>query len=222
MHKAFVVEGPKLVNDMLLNGNVALKIFTTDISFIDMSNNEPETILVSELELKKISFLKTPHKVLAVFQIVENQPTEEHPSEGWGVALDYIQDPGNLGTILRTMNWLGIKHAYCSLDTVDVYNPKTVQASMGAIGSIKIKYLNLSNYLTEQKVPVYASVMDGIDFRESSLKPGILLFGNEGKGIRDELLELSTEKITIPKMGKGESLNVAIAVSIIGSYVTLK
>ncbi len=221
-HKAFVVEGPKLVNDMVLNGNVALKIFTTDRSLIEHSISEPEIIEIDGADLKKISFLTTPNRVLAVFEIPESKTEIKHKEGEWGIALDFIQDPGNLGTILRTMSWLGIEHIYCSTDSVDMYNPKVVQASMGAIGTLQVSYLNLANFLEEQSMSVYLTSMDGKDLREQNLKPGIIVLGNEGNGIRPELYKLSHEKISIPKLGKGESLNVAIATAIIGAWVKLK
>ena len=139
------------------------------------------------------------------------------------LALDNIQDPGNLGTIIRIADWFGISQVVCSEDTADVYNPKVVQATMGSIARVMVSYTSLTGWLSKQKEAcIYAAVLDGQDVRTMK-KPsgGILVIGNESKGISDEVLKLCNVRITIPQMGKAESLNAAVATGIILSHLVI-
>lgn len=175
-----------------------------------------EAILVSEKELQSISYLTTANTCLAVFSI----PAEKHlPDSHLQVALDAIRDPGNLGTIIRLCDWFGITSILCSTDTVDCYNPKVVQASMGSLARVNITYLELDEFLAHVEVPIYGAFMDGNSIYSESL-PGkaVLVMGNEANGIRPSIERLINKRISIPRFGKlqeTESLNVATATAII-------
>ncbi|MGB1210843.1 MAG: TrmH family RNA methyltransferase [Lacinutrix venerupis] len=208
----FVAEGIKVINE-LLNSSLQLHYLFTTESFID--NNEQE-ILITENELKKISFLTTPNKALAVFKIPEQKNIE---TKGLIVALDSVRDPGNLGTIIRLCDWFGVKELICSKETVDCYNPKVVQATMGSITRVNISYLDLNMFLAETKIPIFGAFMDGENVYKKQLpKEGIIVLGNEANGISKNIEKQVTERIAIPRFGdlqETESLNVATAGSIL-------
>ncbi len=209
----FVAEGPKVVGDLLRGGFVARQIFTTA--------NSPlygGALGVTEEELRRISFLQHPQEVLGVFEIPEDGSFGLDP-EVLSLALDGIQDPGNLGTIIRLADWFGIKDIFCSHETADAYNPKVVQATMGSLAHIRIHYCDLRELLKGVACPVYGTLLDGEDIYGKSLtKNGVIVMGNEGNGITQEVRELVTEKLFIPNFSvsteKAESLNVAIATAI--------
>ncbi len=221
IHKAFIAEGPKLVNDLLINGLIPIKILKVADYKFSQSNFIDKVEDISIELLQKISCLQTPHQILAVFEMPLDTPNIEHPKGEWGIALDYIQDPGNLGTIIRTMNFLGIQHIYCSEDSVDLYNPKVVQATMGAIGRVQVHYLPLESLVDKNNCPVYVTDMHGAPINEMQLLPGIIVFGNEGNGVRDSLKAKIQHPIAIPKYGEGESLNLAIATAIIAGWIKM-
>jgi len=208
----FIAEGVKLINE-LLDSSLELHYLFTTKSFNSYTKNET---IITEAELKKISFLTTPNKALAVFKI----PTQRHiDSQGLIVVLDSIRDPGNLGTIIRLCDWFGIKELVCSKNTVDCYNPKVVQATMGSITRVNINYLNLNFFLAEVKTPIYGAFMYGENIYKSELpKAGIIVLGNEAKGISEAVEKQVTQRITIPRFGNlqtTESLNVATATAIL-------
>lgn len=210
----FTVEGLKGVKEFLDSSFEPEALYTTQK---DILGNTPiaET-LVSEPELKKMSNLKTPNKVLGVFKI----PQEETLSyEGLIIALDGVRDPGNLGTIIRLCDWFGVRQLVCSKDTVDVYNPKVVQATMGSLGRIKVNYNMFSDILKQTTLPVYGAVMNGENVYKASLPgEGILILGNEANGISEKVHPHIKHKITIPRYGtvqETESLNVATAAAIL-------
>jgi TrmH family RNA methyltransferase len=180
-----------------------------------------ELILVEPFELEKISFLTTPNEVLVV---VSKNPVEKKSdfNKGITVILDQIQDPGNLGTIIRTCDWFGVKNIVCSLDTVDAFMPKVVQSSMGSILRLNIFYKDLPAFLIENKgITIYAAELGGKSIHEISyLNPSFLVIGNESKGISKEIGSLATQKIMIPRLGNAESLNAAVATAIILSCMT--
>lgn len=216
----FVAEGNKLVGDLLPYMKCQLLIATP--SFLlnaDVSNVE-EVIEVSDSELAQASFLQNPQQVLAVFYQTKKEQQTDHPKD-LSLALDGIQDPGNLGTIIRLADWYGIKHVFCSYDTVDVYNLKVVQSTMGALARVNIHYVDLAEFLTSLKdIPVYGTLLDGGNMYEQHLAPnGIIVMGNEGNGIRPNIEKLITTKLYIPNYPVGhitsESLNVAIATAIV-------
>jgi len=177
--------------------------------------SQVDAIKINQAELERISQLTTPNQVVGVFKKVESKPpvTKDKIS----LVLDGIQDPGNLGTIIRTADWFGVSHVICSMDCADVYNPKVVQATMGSIARVNIFYTDLLTWLERQHtLTVYAATLEGKDVTEmTALKEGLIIVGNESKGIRDELVQFANERITIPKKGKADSLNAAVATGII-------
>ena len=211
-HKLFVVEGVKVVQEFL-NSSYELEIvFSTDTDF----SSTNKFIEVTDQELKKISSLKNPNKVLAIFKI----PNQINPIMGGLIlALDSINDPGNLGTIIRLCDWFGIEQLVCSNETVDCFNSKVVQASMGSLTRVAVSYLDLKKYLQNASVPIFVADMDGLDVYKTKLPDSaVLVLGNEANGISDEIKQLVTTKITIPRYGdfqQTESLNVATASAIL-------
>ena len=211
-YKLFIVEGIKVVQEFL-NSSYELEIlFSTESSFSYLDS----FIEVSEQELKKISSLKTPNKVIALFKI----PVEKNSSpSGLIVALDAINDPGNLGTIIRLCDWFGIDQLLCSKETVDCYNTKVVQSSMGSLTRVAISYIDLKEYLTSVSIPIFIADMDGDNIYE--MKPpasAVLVMGNEANGISNSIKQIVSTKITIPRYGNSqltESLNVATATAIL-------
>lgn len=211
-HKLFVVEGVKVVQEFL-NSSYELDIlFSSDTNF----SSTNKFIEVTDQELKKISSLKNPNKVLAIFKI----PNQINPIMGGLIlVLDSINDPGNLGTIIRLCDWFGIEQLVCSNETVDCFNSKVVQASMGSLTRVAVSYLDLKKYLQNASVPIFVADMDGLDVYKTKLPDSALLvLGNEANGISDEIKQLVTTKITIPRYGafqQTESLNVATASAIL-------
>ena len=213
-HKLFFAEGIKVVQE-LLNSNFELhQIFTTKDVFEDVPQNKVE--LITEAELKKISALTTPNGCLALFVMPEEQAV---PDSGLIVALDDVRDPGNLGTIIRLCDWFGISQLVCSEECVDVYNPKVVQATMGSLTRVNVVYTDLEAYLTNVKLPVFGTFMDGENIYEASLpQDGIIIMGNEANGISQAIENKAGHRIAIPRFGslqQTESLNVATAAAII-------
>ncbi len=208
----FVAEGPKVVGDLLMAGYQPRMLFST--------TERPDAELINEEELHKISFLQHPQEVLAIFEIPT--PSTHHPApKTLSLALDGVQDPGNLGTIIRVADWFGITNIYCSLDTADVYNPKVVQATMGSLAHVQVTYTDLSELFKgmSSSFPIYGTLLDGENIYEQELtSQGIIVMGNEGKGISPEVRQYITHKLLIPDFHtdglRAESLNVAIATAI--------
>ena len=214
-HKLFIAEGKKVVGE-LLNSTIKIEhLFVTEADFFNKVSAFKRTE-ISEGDLKKISTLKTPNNVLALFKI----PNElREMNKGLIVALDGVNDPGNLGTIIRLCDWFGVEQLICSKNTVDCYNQKVIQSTMGSIARVQINYLELTSFLTETKLTIYSADMDGADIYEIKMpKEGVLIMGNEANGISKEVSELVKNKITIPRFGRlqeAESLNVATAAAIL-------
>ncbi len=216
----FIAEGPKVVAELLQSNKFTciyifgLQSWMNENVELIKDNSAKEKKEITEAELEKISLLQTPNKVVAVFS---KKPAEEVDYESnFSLMLDEIQDPGNMGTIIRTADWFGVKNIICSLDCSDCYNPKVVQASMGSISRINIFYTDLINFLKQKDIYVYAATLGGKNVYEfEKIKKGILLIGNESKGINQNLLSMATVEIAIPKIGKAESLNAAVACGII-------
>jgi RNA methyltransferase, TrmH family len=207
----FVVEGEKMVREALdlIPERVELVVHLHEFYPGELSC---ETLACNERELKQISFLQTPNKMLAVLKKGMNPLTQK----GLVLALDGIQDPGNLGTIIRTADWFGLESIVCSTDTVDCYNPKVIQASMGSIYRVNLHYTDLHSFLSDSEKPIYGALLEGKNIYQMDLSnDGILLMGNEGKGIRPELISHIKVPITIPRFGMAESLNVAVATAIL-------
>jgi TrmH family RNA methyltransferase len=213
-HQLFIAEGVKVVQE-LLNSSFETEILfcTEDFS---CSISDKKITRISEIDLKKISTLKTPNKVLGIFRIPEEKTLKK---DGLTLALDDINDPGNLGTIIRLCDWFGVANLICSLKTVDCYNQKVVQASMGSLTRITIHYLDLPTYLKATNAPTFIADMDGENVYKSNLpKEGILIMGNEANGVSNEIKNIVSNKISIPRFGETqitESLNVATATAIL-------
>lgn len=226
VEQAFVAEGPKVVGDMLPHFPCRLLVGIEEWFAAHPLAVADEKVTVTPDELTRASFLKTPQEVLAVFAL----RSEEEESDVCSflahelcLALDDVQDPGNLGTIIRLADWFGIHHIFCSPATADAYNPKVVQATMGALARVQIHYTPLVPLLDElrsREVPIYGTFLDGENLYEKSLAThGLIIMGNEGNGISSEVAEYVNERLFIPNYPVGvetsESLNVATAAAII-------
>ena len=216
----FVAEGFKVVDDLLALQPADLIVATQEWLHGKHLADQTEVIEVTEEELKKVSFLQHPQQVLAVFRQATSGDYSINTSE-LSLALDGVQDPGNLGTIIRIADWFGITHIYCSQDTADVYNPKVVQATMGSIARVKVEYGNLLALVESlpADVPVYGTLLDGDNIYQQLLENrGLIVMGNEGKGISPALTKKVNRRLLIPNFPEGrataDSLNVAIATAI--------
>lgn len=224
-HKAFIAEGPKVVKDLLVSGEFLCKMICSVDDWFEeneqlfTSNQQENKIEITGVELQKISQLHTPNKVLAVFHM--KKTGELNVKKRINLMLDKIQDPGNMGTIIRIADWFGIKNIICSIDCVDSYNPKVVQSSMGSLGRVNIIHTDLKNFINDNKeVSVFAATLTGKSVATfNKLNEGFILIGNESKGVDEELLQLASGQITIPKFGEAESLNAAVATGIILSHI---
>ena len=222
---AFVAEGPKIINELLSAGNVemmnlyGLKNWIDDNAKLPRSFHSNQITEIRESELERISFLQTPNNVLAVFK----KPFFGKPSfeNKITLLLDGIQDPGNIGTIVRTADWFGVENIICSKESADVFNPKTVQSTMGSIARVQVVYEDLKLFTDHHSgIPVYATALNGKNlFEMNAVKEAFILIGNESKGINKDLLELAEQKITIPKTGEAESLNAAVAAGIVLAHL---
>jgi TrmH family RNA methyltransferase len=214
----FVVEGEKMLLELAHSGFEVVEAFVT----ADFESKHPElfktSVVVKEGELSKISFLKTATSGLAVVSIPSAEEKFSFRPGSFFLALDGVRDPGNLGTIIRTADWFGISGIVCSADTVDCYNPKTIQASMGSIFRVKISYLDLPSFLAEvpSVFPIFGTDMVGENLFQKSLNQGIVVLGNEAEGINLATQKQISQILAIPRLGQGvESLNVAISAAII-------
>lgn len=211
-HGFFIAEGIKVIHE-LINSNIKPHHIYSTIAF--NFNAKIET-LITEAELKKISNLKTPNKALTIFSIPKSKPVEFN---NLIVALDDVRDPGNLGTIIRLCDWFGVKDLLCSDTSVDCFNPKVIQASMGSISRVNISYVNLYDFLNDTQETKFGAFMNGTNIYKTKLpSKGILVLGNEANGISEEIENLMDEKISIPRFGElqtTESLNVATATAIL-------
>ncbi len=226
--KLFVIEGDKLVKEFL-TANASVEMLIAKPEFLNSLNPDLKRSvnLVEDInyeELKQISTLKTPHNALAVVHMPEHEMNISKILDQICVALDFIQDPGNLGTIIRAAGWFGIKNIVCSVDCVDVYNPKVIQSSMGAILHVNVFYYDLKKFFTSAReiVPIFGTLLEGDSIYTHRLNTkGIILLGNESKGISDELMPYITDKIKIPKFSNAregiDSLNVGMAASVVFS-----
>jgi TrmH family RNA methyltransferase len=214
VNQLFFAEGIKVIQELVESNFELVHLYTTQNDFEEVSNDKK--ISITEGDLKKISTLSTPNSCLAVFKI----PAEKKIIEsGLILALDSIRDPGNLGTILRLCDWFGITQLLCSKETVDIYNPKVVQATMGSIARVNVNYIDLESYIIQTKLPVFGTYMEGSNIYKTNLpQEGIIVMGNEANGISTEIENLIKNRLSIPRFGtlqKTESLNVAMATAII-------
>lgn len=213
-NQLFFAEGVKVIQELLQSNFELEHLYTTLNDFEEVQSSK--RTLINEQELKKISALSTPNSCLAVFKI----PTEKKIIDsGLILALDDIRDPGNLGTILRLCDWFGIKQVISTKETVDIYNPKVVQATMGSISRVNVNYIDLNLFLSKTQLPVFGTFMDGENIYKTNLpQSGIIIMGNEANGISAEIEKTVTSRLSIPRFGelqKTESLNVATATAII-------
>ena len=213
-HDLFIAEGVKVLNELLNSTFEIETLFCTDD--FEATISEEKVVRISETELKKVSTLKSPNKALGIFKIPKEKAVQ---NSGLTIALDAINDPGNLGTIIRLCDWFGVTQLVCSKDTVDCYNQKVVQASMGSLTRVSIHYTDLENYITKSNLDTFIADMDGENVYKTKLpKEGILIMGNEANGVSEEIKSLLQYKISIPRFGETqetESLNVATATAIL-------
>ena len=210
-HEVFVAEGPKLIQDLMAAGLKLESLYTTDPSVFSETTSE----VISAAELKKISNQKSPNTAFAIFKRKTLTVLNE---KGLILALDSIQDPGNLGTIMRLADWFGVEDIVCTKETADCYNPKVVQASMGSLARVQLHYLaDLPAWLTQSDLPVYGGFMQGENVYQTALpEHAVLVMGNEGQGISKEASAVIDTKLSIPNFGAGqESLNVATATAVL-------
>ena len=222
----FLAEGPKVVMDLLNSRKFVCKELFALNNWIEEHRKQlsllHDTVItdVEDFELQKISALSTANAVLAVFE--KRKPVNEFATAlKITLALDTIQDPGNLGTIIRIADWFGIENIICSIGCADMYNAKVIQSTMGSLGRVNVIYTDLVKWLKDNdKVKIYAASLEGEDVKAvGKLKEGILIIGNEANGVSDEVMELVNEKINIPRIGEAESLNAAVATGIIISHI---
>lgn len=224
----FLIEGDKMVKEAL-DSNLKIKLLIVTSEFLNrykISQNDAERGIETDAkELKKVSLLQHPQNSLAVCQIPKKPDLPAMLPEGLSIYLDGIQDPGNMGTVVRICDWYGIQHIFCSSDCVDLYNPKVIQASMGSFNRIELHecpFEKLADLAQKSKVPVFGAFMNGENiYRKKLPQNAILVMGNEGNGIRPAVEKLITDKLSIPNFSeneiKAESLNVSVATAIICS-----
>ncbi len=222
----FIAEGPKVVTDLLNSRKFickeifALQNWLAEHKLLLASFREIAITAVQDFELDKISALSTAHNVVAIFEKRNSDHTIETANK-ITLALDTIQDPGNLGTIIRIADWFGVSNMICSAGCADMYNTKVVQSTMGSLGRVNVIYTDLVDWLTKNnKVKIYSASLEGKDINTiGKLKEGIIIIGNEANGVSEEVMGLVDEMITIPKTGEAESLNAAVAAGIILSHL---
>jgi RNA methyltransferase, TrmH family len=218
-YKVFVAEGEKIAGEWLA-ADLPIKMIVATAGWIEQNRQaiskhaEAELHVAAQHELAAISGLQTPNKVLLVLPVPV--PGAVTLDKGWCIALDDIQDPGNMGTIIRIADWFGIKNIVCSPDCADVYNPKVVQSAMGGHMRVNIFEEDLKTFLMRTNVPKYAAALEGESAYESKRgESGILIIGNESKGISAGVMALATQRVTIPRRGGAESLNAAVSAGIL-------
>ena len=194
LNKMFVVEGKKSIYEFINSKFVLHKLFSIDISEFSVNN----VVRLSKSELEKISFLSNPNDHLAIFKIPNEKPVNKN---NLLVGLESINDPGNLGTIIRTCEWFGVEDIVCSLDSVDCYNPKVVQSAMGSLSRVNITYLDLENFLNSESLNRFGTFINGESVYENKISTdnGIVVFGNEANGISSNLRSLIDVELTIPR-----------------------
>lgn len=222
----FIVEGVKSVTEFLHSDYSVQRIYHTAQAAAKLPKI-PQNIKSTEIDdlaLKRISSLKTPQGVLALVGIPDYPPlTGDMLQSEFHVVLDDIQDPGNLGTIIRTADWFGLKRVICSTGSVDAYNPKAVQASMGSLARMQVHYTDIAKLVAHSPIPVFGAVLDGNPIYDTDFgQQGLVVLGNEGNGITAAVLPHITHHVTIPRVGHAESLNVAISAALFCAELTRK
>lgn len=221
----FIVEGEKTVSELLHQNRYSIQSIYAIAPWISenkLPTGKTEICEVSPADLSRISTLKSPNKVLAIVAMPE-QSTPVKLDNQLCLVLDNLQDPGNLGTIIRIADWFGIAHIFCSMDSVETFNPKVLQASMGSFLRVQVHYTNLPELFRQFPNKLrYGALLEGQDIRSSALNTdAFLLIGNEGKGLSDEILPWITDSISIPRFGAAESLNAAVATGILSAMFKL-
>jgi len=218
--KLFIAEGPKIVGELIeLIPHQIEKIYAIEEWMKNRKSSVQtiEMIEISSVELAKLSQLQTPNQVVA---IIRKKESKKPDASLFTLYLDTIQDPGNFGTIIRIADWFGIKDIVCSSGCVDLYNPKVIQSTMASMARVNVFYDEDDEWLKDQTVPIFAATLKGtILYEHEKTKEGVLIIGNESKGIRSEILQYAKEKVTIPKKGGADSLNAAVATGIILSHL---
>jgi TrmH family RNA methyltransferase len=214
IEKLFIAEGTKVIQELLQSNFELEHLYTTKEDFNEITS--ANRTIVSESDLKKISALSSINTCLGLFRVPESKTIQE---EGLLVALDDIRDPGNMGTILRLCDWFGVKEVVCSKTTVDIYNPKVIQATMGSISRVNVNYVDLNSFLENTSLPVFGTFMEGKNIYNQKLpKEGIIVMGNEANGISSTIEKIVSDRLSIPRFGslqQTESLNVATATAIV-------
>ncbi|RZL46505.1 MAG: RNA methyltransferase [Pedobacter sp.] len=214
----FIIEGIKSITEFITSNYQLHSIYYTEAysSLLPKSVANIKLFEVNNADLAKISTLQTPQGILALVHIPAEQKLDPKSLyNSFSLVLDNVQDPGNLGTIIRTADWFGMKTIICSENTVEAYNPKTVQSTMGSLSRINLVYTNLNSFLNETDLPIFGALLDGNNIYKTRWgNQGLILLGNEGHGISNELIEKITIPVTIPNFGKAESLNVAVSAAI--------
>lgn len=214
LHKRFVVEGRRSVTELLESHSDYLDLLVVTTTYLDQ-NNVSKSVpfeITDEITFSKLTKSITPQGILAVFK----QPELHYSEQSFMLFLDGIQDPGNMGTIIRLADWFGVKQVVCSNDCVELFNPKVVQSSMGAVFRVPVVYHPLEDLLTRTSLPVYGALLEGESVYQQPLDfHGILVMGNEGNGISPAVFPYITKPVLIPRFGGGESLNVSTATGIL-------
>lgn len=222
----FIVEGLKSIQEFINSDYVVDSVYYTENLMPKLGNlsRNIKAHEISSSELSRISVLNTPQSILALVKIPKQSDLKTIIlNEPFLIALDGVQDPGNLGTIIRTADWFGLNTILCSMDTAEAYNPKVVQASMGSLSRVNVIYTDLVDFLSHTNLPVYGALLDGKSIYQTDFgKEGIILLGSEGNGISNELQSRISYPVTIPRYGNAESLNVAISASIFCSEIRRK
>ena len=212
----FIVEGPKIATEVLNSHFVVRKIYAT-MSWIANNTAIADVVEVSEDELQKISNLQTANQVLVIVE----KPTMKPKTESTVIiVLDGIQDPGNFGTIIRIADWFGVNNIVCSEDCVELYNPKVIQSTMGSFMRTQVDYVDLTTWFATNKLPVYGALLNGKNIKEfGKIDKGVIIIGNESKGVRQNILPFIQHAISIERVGQAESLNASVATGIILSHI---
>ncbi|WP_158605905.1 RNA methyltransferase [Taibaiella sp. KBW10] len=220
-HQTYIVEGIKNAAEWLMAKAdieyiVALESWYTENMPLYTHLERAKILIATEADFEKISGFKTPNQVLLTAHMPKIQPAADFKDQ-WTLVLDKVQDPGNMGTIIRTADWFGIKQIVCSPDCVEIYNPKVIQSTMGSVLRMQFTHTNLVSFLeTHNEIASYAAILGGSPIGSLTATPkGFIIMGNESKGVSAEVQALATQGITIPRIGNAESLNVAVATGII-------
>lgn len=223
-HGLFIVEGIKSVTEFISSSYEVESIFYTDDANTKVGkiSHNIKSHELTETEFQKISALKSPQGILALVKLpLQQKIVPSNLKNKFSLVLDDVQDPGNLGTIIRTAEWFGIEHIICSIGTVDAYNPKVVQATMGSLARLQIHYTDLTDFIPATGLKVYGALLDGQSIYQTVwADEGLIVLGNEGNGISDEIIPLIDQAVTIPRLGQAESLNVAVATTIFCSEIS--